>query len=88
VQIVSENVSQVDSLVKRKVIHSINTRSSESVSVMPSTVTEVSFCCALFRVFMARVIYNLELGVFIYDCYVTKTCIKYAGEKLALNFQT
>jgi hypothetical protein len=37
---------------------------------MLSTVTEVSFCCALFFVLMAPVRYNLEQRVFIYDCYV------------------
>jgi hypothetical protein len=33
---------------------------SDSVSVMPSSVIEVSFYCALFYVFMAHVRYNLE----------------------------
>jgi hypothetical protein len=45
---------------------------SESVSVMPSSVIEASFYCALLCVFMARVRYNLEQRVFIYDCYVGK----------------
>jgi hypothetical protein len=43
---------------------------SESVSVVPSIVTEASFYCALFCVFMACGRYNLEQRVFIYDCYV------------------
>jgi hypothetical protein len=38
---------------------------SESVSVAPSSVTEASFYCALFCVFMAGVRYNLEQRVFI-----------------------
>jgi hypothetical protein len=54
---------------KLKVIHSVLTRSSESVNITPSTVTEASFCCTsiLFCVFMARVRYKLEQRVFIYD---------------------
>jgi hypothetical protein len=71
---------------KQKVIHSVITQSSESVSVMPSTVTEVSFCYALFCVFMAHVRYNLEQRVFIYDCYVGKNSYKSCKTKLCLKF--
>jgi hypothetical protein len=51
---------------KLKVIHSMITW----CSVKPLTITETPFCCALFWAFMARVRYNLEQNVFVYDCYV------------------
>jgi hypothetical protein len=57
-------------------------QSSESVSAMPSTVTEVSFCFALSCVFMAHVRYNLEQRVFIYDCYVKKKIIQFMQENI------
>jgi hypothetical protein len=42
---------------------------SQSVSVAPSSLTESSFYNVLFCVFIARVRYNLEQRVFVYDCY-------------------
>jgi hypothetical protein len=45
---------------------------SESVSIAPSSITEAAFYSALFCVFTAHVRYNLEQGVFIYDCHVKK----------------
>jgi hypothetical protein len=57
------------------------------VSDTPSTVTEASFCCALFCVFMDHVIYSLELRVFIYDCYVKKkNSYKSYGRKFCFKF--
>jgi hypothetical protein len=76
VQGASENFLLVDTVGspgKLKVIHSVMICSSESVSVRPSTVSEASFCCALFCIFMAHVRYDLEQRDFIYDCYVEKT---------------
>jgi hypothetical protein len=84
VQEASENVllaDTVESPDKLKVIH--------SVRVTPSIVTEASFCCALFHVFMARVRYNLEQTVLIYGYHVGgRTHINHAGENFALNFPT
>jgi hypothetical protein len=54
---------------------------SESVIIMPPSVTEDCFYCALFCVFMAHVRYNLEQRVFIYDCYVKKL-IQIVQEKI------
>jgi hypothetical protein len=61
---------------------------SESVSVAPSSVTEASFYCALFCVFMARVRYNLEQRVFIYDCYVKTNSYTSCRENFAVIFPT
>jgi hypothetical protein len=49
------------------------------------SVTEASFSCALFCVFMAHVIYNLEQRVFNYVCYVKnsyKSCRRKFRPKL------
>jgi hypothetical protein len=59
--------------------------SLDQCSLAPTSVTEASYYCALFYVFMARVRYNLQQRVFIYDCYV-KT--NHAGENFAVNFLT
>jgi hypothetical protein len=75
VQGASENIlsaETVESPRKMKVLHSVMTCSSESVSVTPSIGIEVSFCCGLFCVIMASVRYNLEHRVFIYDSYIKK----------------
>jgi hypothetical protein len=37
---------------------------------------------------MARVRYNLQQKVFIYDCYVKKTHTNHLGENFAVNFPT
>jgi hypothetical protein len=59
---------------------------SESVSVMPLSIIEASFCCALFYVFMARVRCNLEQRVFIYDCYVKRDSYKSCRRKFHCKF--
>jgi hypothetical protein len=53
---------------------------------MPPSVTEASFCSALFCVFMAHVRYNLEQRVFIYDCYVKKKKHKLCRRKFHHKF--
>jgi hypothetical protein len=47
----------------------------ESVRITPLAVTEASFCCALFRVFMAHVRHNLEQRVYTYDYVKKKSCL-------------
>jgi hypothetical protein len=54
---------------------------TESVSVI-----EASLCSALFCVFMARVQYNLEQRVFIYDCYVKTNSYKSCTRKFCYKF--
>jgi hypothetical protein len=55
---------------KQKAIPIVITPPTKSVYVTTLTVTEASFCCALFCVFMASVRYNSEQKVVIYDSYV------------------
>jgi hypothetical protein len=56
--------------------HAFSDRLIQRVCVTPSSVTETSFCCALFCVPMARVRHNLEQRVFIHDCYAKKKLIQ------------
>jgi hypothetical protein len=49
-------------------------------------VTKASCPCALFCVFMARVRYNLEQGVFICDCYVKTNSYKSCRRKFCHKF--
>jgi hypothetical protein len=82
----SENVFSahtVRSAGKLKAIRSVNTRSSESVSATSSTITEASFCCALFCVLMTHLRYNFGQRVFIYHCYVKKELVQTMQEKIS-----
>jgi hypothetical protein len=55
-------------------------------SLAPPSVTEASCYCDLFCVFMARVRYNLEQRVFIYDCYVKTNSYKSCRRKCRHKF--
>jgi hypothetical protein len=63
------------------------TRSSELVNVTPLCVTEGSFCCALFRFFIARVRYNIEQRVFfMIFMWEGGGHTNHPGENFAINF--
>jgi hypothetical protein len=59
---------------------------TKSVSVKPPNVTEACLYSALFCVFMARVRYNLEQIVFIYDCYVKTNSYRSCRRKFHPKF--
>jgi hypothetical protein len=65
-----------------------NARSSELISVMPLTVIEASYCCALFRDFMAREIQFRTKSFHLSLLYEKKTHINQAVKNVALNFPT
>jgi hypothetical protein len=62
--------------------------SLDQCSLVPPSVTEASCYCAVFCVFMARVRYNLEQRVSIYDCYVKTNSHKSCRRKFTVNFLT
>jgi hypothetical protein len=88
VQGASENVLSADTVGspgKQKFIHSVITRSSESFSDTPLTVTEASFCCALFYAYGSCEIQFRTKSFHLWLLCGKKTHTNRAGENFALN---
>jgi hypothetical protein len=84
VQGASENVLSADTVgfpCKLKVIHSVITRSSESV--LSHQLLQKRHSVVLWSVFMACVRYSLEQRIFIYDRYVEKELMQIMQKKIS-----